>query len=149
MSQSKRELIFAEVKARFASITQANGYRTDIGLKLTEWQRTPKEVDQLPGVDVRDEVEETVIETKASGVYERGLMITAIAETLEPDATASEARKCLADMIAAVGVDPTWGGLARRTLPVEDEVLVDEAGQRIGGARLMFRVEYSRKPWEA
>jgi hypothetical protein len=149
----KRQRIVDAVKARFALISVANGYQTDIGLKQTEWNPGPKgadpEADELPGHDVRDEVETTNVENKNSGTFDRELEIVVIAEVREADATATVARRALEDMIKAVGVDQTWGGLARRTLPVEDDINVDELGQQVGAARLRFKVEYSRRPWEA
>lgn len=148
---SKRQQIVDKVKERLALVTTASGYQTDIGEKLTEWQLTAKDAGQLPGVDVRDGVEETVLPEggKNSAVYERHLEFTVTAELAETTAGPANARKAEADIIKAVGVDPTWGGLARRTLPVTGEVVMDPEGQRIGGARVVFRVEYSRKPWEA
>lgn len=149
----KRQQIVDAVKARFVGITVANGYQTDIGAKQTEWHPGPKgadpEADELPGHDIRDEVERTIIEDKNRGVYERALEITVVAEVKEPAPGAALARKALEDLIKAVGVDPTWGGLARRTLPVEDDITVDELGQQVGAARLVFTVEYSRSPWAA
>lgn len=150
---SKRQQIVDAVKARFAGISAAGGYQTDVGLKQTEHHPTAKSSDpadeELPAHDVRDEAEETVVADRNSGTYERKLRFTVVAELLEADATAANARKALADMIRAVGVDPRWGGLARHTLPVDDEVTVDEEGQRVGAARLTFDVVYGRKPWEA
>lgn len=150
---SKRQQILDAVKARFAGIKVADGYQTDIGLKQTEHHPTAKSADpadgELPAHDVRDEAEETVVPDRNKGSYERKLRFTVVAELLETDATAANARKALADMIKAVGVDPSWGGLARHTVPVEDEVQVDEEGQRVGAARLTFEVVYGRKPWEA
>jgi hypothetical protein len=149
----KRQQIVDAVKERFALITTANGYQTDIGLKQTEWNPGPKgadpEADELPGHDIRDEVETTAIKDKNSGSYDRELEIVVIAELKEADASATLARKALEDMIKAVSVDPTWGSLARRTIPLEEDINVDELGQRIGAARLKFKVEYSRRPWEA
>lgn len=149
----KRQQIVNAVKTRFAAITTANGYQTDIGLKQTEWNPGPKgadpEADELPGHDIRDEVETTAIKDKNSGSYDRELEIVVIAELKEADASATLARKALEDMIKAVSVDPTWGSLARRTIPLEEDINVDELGQQIGAARLKFKVEYSRRPWEA
>lgn len=149
----KRQQIVDAVKARLALITVANGYQTDIGLKQTEWNPGPKgadpESDELPGHDIRDEVETTNVENKNSGTFDRELEVVVIAEIKEATPTAANARRALEDLIKAVGVDPTWGGLARRTLPVEDDINVDELGQQIGAARLRFKVEYSRRPWVA
>jgi hypothetical protein len=149
----KRQQIIDKVKERFALITIANGYQTDIGLKQTEWNPGPKgadpEADELPGHDIRDEVETTAVKDKNAGTYDRELEIVAIAELKEANASATLARKALEDMIKAVSVDPTWGSLARRTIPLEEDINVDELGQQIGAARLKFKVEYSRRPWEA
>jgi hypothetical protein len=148
-----RQQIVDAIKARFAGISVANGYQTDVGLKQTEWNPGPKgadpEADELPGHDIRDEVETAVIDNKNSGTFTRVLEIVVIAELREPAPGATLARKALEDLIKAVGVDPTWGGLARRTLPVEDDINVDELGQQIGAARLRFKVEYGRRPWVA
>jgi hypothetical protein len=146
---SKRQRIVDAVKARFAAISVAGGYLTELGGKQTEWHPAAKGPDDRPGHDVRDLAEETVVEDRNKGLYERKLLVQVVAEVAESDATAANARAALADMIRAVGVDPTWGGLARYSLPVEDEVTVDEEAQRVGGARLVFEVVYSRKPWEA
>lgn len=149
----RRQQIVDAVKARLALISVANGYQTDVGLKQTEWNPGPKgadpEADELPGHDIRDEVETTNVKDKNSGTFDRELEIVVIAELKEEDATATLARRALEDLIKAVGVDQTWGGLARRTLPVEDDINVDELGQQVGAARLRFKVEYSRRPWEA
>lgn len=145
---SQRQQIFTAVKTRFAAIQMANGYQTNIGAKLTEWHLTPKEGGELDGLDLRDETETTSLpDSRNSSLYTRQLQITAIAEVVEANDTATRARLALADIIRAIGVDPTWGGLARHTLPVEEEITVDGEGQRIGGARITFVVEYGRKPW--
>jgi hypothetical protein len=148
LGTSVRQDIVDAVKARFALISRANGYLTDIGLKQTEWHLHPKDLEDTPGHDVRDGRELTIITDKNAGVYERQLEVMIIAEVPEAAGGATETRKALADMIKAVGVDPKWGGLARRTLPVDQDVTVDDAGNRIGAARLTMRIEYSRAPWK-
>lgn len=149
----KRQQIVSAIKTRLAGIKVADGYQTDIGLKQTEWNPGPKgadpEADELPGHDIRDEVETAEVKDKNSGTFDRALEIVVIAELREAGPGATLARKALEDLIKAVAVDPTWGGLARRTLPVEEDINVDELGQQIGAARLRFKVEYSRRPWEA
>lgn len=149
----KRQQIVDAVKARFALITTANGYQTDIGLKQTEWNPGPRgadpEAEELPSHDIRDEDETPEIKDKNSGTYSRSLEIVALGYVRETADGAALTRKALEDMIKAVGVDPTWGGLARRTLPDTDGIAVDSLGQRVGVAHLKFKVEYSRRPWEA
>jgi hypothetical protein len=149
----QRQQIVDAVKTRFALITIANGYQTDIGQKQTEWNPGPRgadpESDELPGHDIRDEDETAEIKDKNSGTYSRSLEIVALGYVKEAGDGAALTRKALEDMIRAVGKDPTWGGLARRTLPDTEGIAVDELGQRVGVAHLKFKVEYSRRPWEA
>ncbi len=147
MSSTRQQIVDA-VKARFVAITTGNGYDANVQ-KLAEWQLTPFEAADLTAITISDPTEETLISDKNSGSYTRQLTIVADAVLTEADATAARARTLLADLVKAVGVDPTWSGLARYSLPVRAEVKVDEAGQRIGGVRLEFIVEYSRKPWAA
>lgn len=111
----KRQQIVNAIKARLAGITTANGYQTDIGLKQTEWNPGPKgadpEADELPGHDIRDEVEAAEVTNKNSGTFDRALEIVVIAELKEAGPGATLARQALEDLIQAVGIDPTWGGL--------------------------------------
>jgi hypothetical protein len=146
---SKRQLIVDAVKTRMLTILTANGYATDIGADQTEWHLTAKPPDELPSHEVRDEVEEANVEKPNSGLYERRLEITVIAELLEEAAGATRARLALADIIKAVGTDTKWGGLAKFTLPLEERITVAEEGQRISGVTVTFVVVYFRKPWEA
>lgn len=146
---SKRQSIVAAVKTRMSTVRTANGYQTEIGASQTEWHPTAKGVDELPSHDVRDEFEEAVVTARNKGLYERKLRVTLIAELVEADATATNARKAHADIVRAVGVDPTWGGLAKYSVPAEEEVTVDEEGQRIGAVRVSFDVVYFRRAWEA
>ncbi|HEX8117927.1 MAG TPA: hypothetical protein VF521_11705, partial [Pyrinomonadaceae bacterium] len=124
----KRQRIVDAVKARFATITVANGYQTDIGLKQTEWNPGPRgadeDSDELPGHDIRDEDETADIPVKNAGTYTRFLEVVALGYVRETADGAATTRKALEDMIRAVGKDPTWGGLARRTLPDTEGVAV-------------------------
>jgi len=148
-----RQQIVNKVKERFALISVANGYNTDIGLKQTEWSPGPRGADpedgELPSHDVRDEDEAAEIKDNNSGTYTSSLEIVALGYIVEDADGATKTRLALADMVRAVGVDTTWGGLARRTLPDTEGVAVDNVGQRVGVAHLKFKVEYGRRPWEA
>ncbi len=146
---SKRQDIVGAVKARMLTVLTANGYQTNIGADQTEWHLTAKAADALPSHEVRDAVEEAVVDKPNAGLYERRLEITIIAELLEESAGATQARLALADIIKAVGVDTMWGGLAKFTLPLEERIMVAEEGQRISGVTITFVVVYFRQPWEA
>jgi hypothetical protein len=146
---SKRQQIVDAVKARMLLIRTAGGYATDIGADQTEWNVTGKAPNELPSHEVRDEIEEAVVDKPNSGLYERRLELTVIAALVEDGAGATKARLALADIIKAVGTDTTWGGLAKFTLPLQEQISVAEEGQRISTVIVTFVVVYFRKPWEA
>jgi len=148
---TKRQSLFDAVLTRAATITIANGYATNIGSHVKEWQTTPLEPADLDALCVSDANENTIVgqEGENAGLYRRELEITFDAVLAENGQNAQTARKAIGDLIKMIGVDPTWGSLARRTLPISDQVMLDDSGTRIGGVRVKVKIIYSRKPWEA
>lgn len=120
----KRDLIMQAVMTRMAGILDASGYYSDLGTNVFEWR--PKVVDasgagyvpteqaELPALHVRDPVDlpETV---EQSGSEEHELTVE-LEIAHEGGATGSMMRKEIADVCKAIGVDPTWGGLATNTI---------------------------------
>jgi len=146
---SKRQTIFDAVKVRFATATTANAYASNVGQKVFEWQLVPVDLDNLPCSLLSDPIEEALIDNKNTGAFVRQLTIDASLLLAEVNQTAAKARAALADVITAIGTDPRWGGLALRTLPVSEELKLDDEGERISGVRLVFKIEYPREAWEA
>src|SRR5688500_19999684 len=120
---ANRQALIDAVKTRAATITIANGYQTNIGSKVKEWQTTALESADLPGLVIQDPLESTIVgeDGENSGLYRRELEIIFDAVLQESAQNAVEARKAIADVIKMIGVDPTWGGLARRTIPRSEE----------------------------
>ncbi|MDQ3819078.1 MAG: hypothetical protein M3362_15570 [Acidobacteriota bacterium] len=153
MTVSVRQSLVDAVKARLSGILTANqyapgqNYLTDIGSHQFEWRTTPLEAADLPAHIIRDEEENTLVTEKNQGHLPRSLKIVCDLVLSESDQTATNARKAIADVIHAIGVDDKWGGLARRTLPVKDELMMDAEGKRISGARVTFQIEYGRAAW--
>lgn len=145
---SRRQSIVDAIKARFAGITSANGYQTDVGAHVKEWQVTALEGEELPAAIISDPREKALIDNKNSGSFTRQLTIIVSMVFDESTITPEEARKALADANKAIGVDPRWSGLATRSLPDTEEVIVDPQSKKLGGARVTFIVEYQRKAWD-
>jgi len=150
---SKRQDIVSAVKTRLATITTANSYTSNVGQKVYEWQLTPVDSANLPCILVSDPVESNLgpgeNSTRASTHRNYGLEFEVSLLLAEADQTAAKARVAIADVIKAIGTDQMWGGLARRTEPVSDELILDGDGAHISGVRMKFTVEYGRKPWES
>lgn len=149
---SKRQQIVDAVKARMATITTANGYTSNVGQQVFEWQATSVDASKLPCILVSDPVETNLGGTddnKNSAQRTFGLQFEVSLLLAETNQTAVKARLALEDVIRAIGTDQKWSGLARRTEPVSDELKLDEEGTRISGVQMKFIVEYGRAPWSA
>jgi hypothetical protein len=153
MSFHPRKDIVAKVLERFATITTANGYQTNIGAGLKRWFVTALDPAQLPALIVNDGKFVKNQDDPNSGKHTWELEFFANI-VLAPPATLSDnnhelATMAIEDIYKAIGVDPRWGSLARRTDEVSDEIRVDKEGTRVGGGQVIFKVITSRKPFEA
>jgi hypothetical protein len=146
----KRQAIVTAIKARFANITTANGYRTNIGAIQKEWQTTPLDAGEKPAHMIQDPLDTKLPDKNGefSSRHQWALDIHVQTVLAEADQTAAEARKSISDVKDAVKVDPTWGGLAKRSEEVSDRVTRDPAGTNTTGGLVIFRVITSRAQWE-
>lgn len=149
MSFSPRKDLMAAVATRFAAITVANGYQTNIGSKFKRWYVTSLDPAQLDALIVNDGLFTRNSDDPNSGRHTWELTIFANIVLGPGDANPELATKAIEDVYKAIGVDPRWSGLARRTDEVSDEIKVDKEGTRVGGAQVIFKIITSRKPFEA
>jgi hypothetical protein len=63
------------------------------------------------------------------------------------DTSTETARGILQDIIAAIGSDPKWGGLARWTDIDSHEINVEQAGDIVAGVLLKITVTYRTPLW--
>lgn len=156
MSNRQQDL-FNAVKTRLATITTANGYWSNAGQKINEWQMTPVDAANdptlLPCICLSDTDErnlgpgENVNENSSSRLF--GVDFEAALLLAEADQTATNARQAKADLIKAIGKDQTFGNLAKRTEPGDVKLLTNKDGVRISGVLFKFTVKYVRKTWES
>lgn len=139
------------ILARFALITIANGYQTNAGNRVKEWQTTPLDESETSSILVRDLVAVKRPDPKGENSSKHTWATQIVVDLVfqESDQTAVEARKGISDINKAVGVDQAWGGLARRSEQVSEQLMLDKTGSRLAGARVIFNVITSRRPWEA
>lgn len=147
---AKRQVIWDKVIARLATITTGNGYQTNVGADIRQWQLTPLESTDIDCLCVSDPTESGDDgQDKNSAMFTRYLEINIKAFLAESTASPEKARKVECDLIKCVGVDEKWDGLARRTSLETSEIAVDEKGARIGGLDFTMKIEFSRKRWES
>lgn len=135
-----RESILAAVVSGMGTISIANGYHTDV-LTTILWRKVPFAEGELPAINIRDMKDST---TDLSGGP--GHSMPELHElTIELDAvcnTSTAAHQMIDDIRKLCGVDETWGGIALRTWPQGDEIIVDDNGIRVLGAMVTIRVDY-------
>jgi hypothetical protein len=150
MAENRQALVTA-IKARFATITIANGYRTNIGLIQKEWQTTHLDESERPAHMVHDPVDTRQPDPNGENSSRKRWALQIVAEAVlnESAQNLTEARKAISDFKQAVAVDDTWGGLAIRSEEVVDRLVRDKSGANITGAQVVFKVITSRKRWEA
>lgn len=150
MSNDRQTLVTA-ILARFALITTAGGYLTNVGAKVKEWQTTPLDETQLTTLLVRDPIATKLPDPNGPNSSRTLWSTQIIVDAVLPEGgqNAAEARKTISDINKAVGVDQTWGGLAKRSEQVSEKLMLDKPGGLVAGVQVIFNVITSRRPWEA
>lgn len=143
MAESIRQRIIDAVRARLATIRTANGYKTDIGRNVREWQTTPLPVDELPAVCFRDPDNGIAEWTMRERDNRVALMIEAAGKDVAP----ATVRAYAEDLYRAIGIDETWGGLALVTEPLGDTIDLRTEGEDIGRATVRISIEYQTEKW--
>lgn len=141
MPDTIRQQIISAVDAKFKTILTTNGYFTNLGQNVTEWDRRPLAAEETFRLTYRDEEEGRVQATV--GEQDIGLMLT-IWVLAKSGTSAADIRKMIADVAKAMYADPSWSNLASDTL--QDGAVKldkDEAADVASGAEIKFRVEYS------
>jgi hypothetical protein len=160
MADSIREQIVELIRERFETILTANGYETDLGANVFIWRDTnaaPPAASELPLLNFRDVREET--EPKVSGRTDHHHTLFGEAEIVAGTTSAGgntdaakQVRKCISDVLEAIRSDTRWTDadgsmLAFQTWPMDNEMVVDQSGRTIGGAKVRFKVEYRTQRW--
>lgn len=150
MATSRRQQIVDAVKARFETISIANGYETDIGATVALWRDTinvrPADTD-LPLLNILDRSCQSSNSSFAIRKQEHRLTIEVELWTASSTVDTT-IRKMLADLAKAIGVDRKWGGIADNTEPLGDDIGVEQQGRKIAGALYKFVIVYHTNAWD-
>lgn len=135
----KRTDIMSAIGDRLNKIAIANGYFTDLGTDIFYWQAEDAEYDAFCLI-YRDVGEE---HTQIGNTRENQLHVE-VEAVLFTDNSGADGNKAIADIIKAIGIDPTWNKLCFNTQLVKNEMVVDTAGKTavrvIVYADLFYRV---------
>lgn len=138
-----RESIMSAIETRLATITTANGYNTNVGNNVFLWrvdQMDPDDSTHVPGIIIRDRNAE--VQPAAGGVLSHVLTVEIETVVLSDTTTDTTARSSAEDVLACVGTDQTWGGLADHSEVRTIEVDVGRVTKILGTARITLAVEY-------
>jgi hypothetical protein len=114
-------------------------------LSVTEWKRVPYGLAQVPAIAFWD-TESDLADGGPIGQFEHRLMLSVVCFTAGATAI-DDARAMLADIVAAVGSDPRWGGLATWTEIGNHQLTVDQAADQVSATELKLVVIYRTSLW--
>lgn len=134
----------AKVGDRMGQIAIANGYATEIGLNTFYWHDLPLEYGQA-GLVYRD-VEEEHAQIGCAHDNTLHVEVEGLLFTNDPGVGGN---KILADIIRAIGVDPTWGGEAYDSRLNKNSTVVETDGRSAVRVLVEFDILYRIPLWQA
>lgn len=137
----KRQQITDKIGQLLARITIANGFNTDLGLKLAYWQDYASEYGE-PILIYRDLEEEAV---EKGDDHENTLQVEI--EGRKPELPI-EPNKILQDIIRAIGYEPNLAGLAIKVFPPSNQTLVETDGKVVSRVIVNFTIVYRTRRFQ-
>lgn len=157
-----QQAIFDAIVAGLATITTANGYRTNIGANVIPWKVAQWELEQMPGVsvaDTSDAIEDWKTRGAAAGVrggVQRNMMqvelavaVASVTDDAEAEVQMAEVRKAIADIYALIRVNYKWGGNALNTTPQSHTLQIVQDDKIICGGKITVQVEFRTLAFKA
>lgn len=142
MADSKRQQIIDAIIVRMQLIQIANGYETDLGSNVQDWE-TNYDDSELPALSVCDAVEiHTLVNNQPDAVQQKNVLPVQLRIFVKADTRAEELRKMFADLNKAIAVDAAWGNLAMWTIPVKTGMVIPETDFVIGGGAMEIEIHY-------
>lgn len=136
---SARQDIIDALDARLQTILTTNGYGTNAGQHVYEHRATPLNETEMPGIVFRDS------ETVTADTFGEELHTLEIILELHAAGAGAQdtVRSIAADVIAALGTDPTFGGLAEDVeIPREESLVLEAAEQFYAAGTLTVTIQY-------
>lgn len=154
MPNSIRQQIFTKIKTRFQSILISNDYNTNLGTYLETWRCQPYSEEELaehsPKGNLIDPDEETenVLMGHVNGTQQHTLKI--IVRIVMSDSTDVDAlaKKAIADVTKAIGVDTRFDGLVIDTLPGKTSLDMEQKKKKIAAFDYEFSVKYRTRRFD-
>jgi hypothetical protein len=140
MPTTKRQAIIDTIVDRMEGIKISNGFETNLGNKVEDWQVNWDESD-LPALSVCDLTEETDDSQFGEHVYLHRLPVQLRIFTAS-DTRAPDVRLMIADVLQALRDDLKFGGLALATELKRSGFILPNDAFQIAGAAVEIEIEY-------
>lgn len=144
----KRTQILTSLSALLATITTANGFRTNVGQNVEEWDETPLDPDlETLRIEYRDESGEQSYEAVGEHLHIMPVTFRILCQNNTAGSALSTLRSALADLYQALYADVTLGGLCQDiNQDGEARQFYGEKADRAAGAEIRYRIEYTTSP---
>jgi hypothetical protein len=149
---SKRQQIIDAIVARLETIQVGTLFTLPDGpyecqttiKKVVPWHKSTFNDHELPAIEIRDLNADT--EPGPSSQHEHHLPLV-LQIPVGGNQPASVARAAMADVVACIGSDVRWGGLAQWTDLTGHGIMVEQAGDKVAGSQVLINVRYRTPLW--
>ena len=145
---ARLQLIVAGATVILQHSGKVHTFVTDIGASVIPWRVGDVLPKEMPCTGFADQDADAGYEGADNSEQAHGLNIE-IVGFVGGDDHVSQATSALLDILAAVGSDPEWDGLARAyTSLTGTEIEIHPDGRKIAAATVRIRIDYYSPLWE-
>jgi hypothetical protein len=138
MPTATRQSIMSAVEIRMGGIAT-------FGSNVYIWRKSDLPLDQLPLLNIMDSVDS--MPSDGIGNRRDHDLSVDLEAYFSGSTSAAAARQIIADIVAAIGTDKTWGGLAYDTLIDTAEIRLEEMGKVLSAAQVNITIRYRSELW--
>ncbi len=145
MANEQQDIIDAII-ARLKTVTTANGYTSDIGKDVREWdiaRDSAEEVGKQSITDVRDNGD---VDVTDKDFFEHDMPVE-ITVHVAGGTAVTQARDIIYDIYRAIGTDPELSSLVNKTSPQNHRVEVDQGERRVSRVVVNIYCKFSTRKW--
>jgi len=146
VTDSIHQQIIDKIDARFKTIKKTGGYKTDVGLHVFDWLDRDLADTELDALIYRDK--SNTKNASSQKIFDNKVQLEIEFKTKSAGSTARQVRMMAEDVYKAIGIDETWGGLAQKTNPLQDNINVDQANKIVGSGTITVEIEYRTAKWQ-
>ena len=133
-----RQQIIDALETRMGAITTIE--------KVAVWKASDLAPTDLPAILIRDTVDNMPVDGVGAGRLDHDLAVE-ITAMFSGNTSATDAREMIASIVAAIGTDPTFSGLAFDTILISADLDLEDSAQLIAAAQISLTIRYRSGMW--